>query len=542
MKIINPLLILFIPISSFLSKIYLANRSLFPHSIHMNNAIECDAVMIGAGIMSATLATFLKELNPNIKIEIFEKLDQIAAESSAVLNNAGTGHSALCELNYSPQNADGTVGIDKAIHILEMFEVSKQFWSYLVEQSYFALPENFIHSVPHVSFVWGEKNVAYLKTRYETMKHCHLFKDIEYSEDHDRLTEWMPLIMKGQNLNRPVAASRNKLGTDLNFEAITHALIQKLMNEEVSVSLRQEVKNLKRDGNGFWNLEIKDLTTQKTRKVKTKFVFIGAGGNALPLLEESGVDEVKGYGGFPVGGQWLICKNQEIIDQHHAKVYGQATVGAPPMSVPHLDTRMINGKKALLFGPFATFSFKFLKTGSQWDLLGSLLKSPRLSNAIPMLSAGFHNIPLTQYLIEQLRLSFSDKVNELREFVPDAQEEDWESHDAGQRVQIIKRPPETEKRGQKKSPAGILEFGTEVVASHDGTLAALLGASPGASSAVSIMLEILEKCFTAEMKTEAWQNKIKKMIPTHGQSLLANPELTRATRERTHRILRLKLP
>ena len=515
---------------------------------HMKNLmkttamIECDVVMIGAGVMSATLATFLKELNPNLKICVFEMLDSIAAESSAVFNNAGTGHSALCELNYSPENADGSVSLEKAIHILEMFEISKQFWSYLVEKGNFIAPNHFIHSVPHMSFVWGERNIQYLKTRYEAMKACHLFQDIEYSENLEKLESWIPLMMSGKNLNRPIAASRNELGTDLNFEAVTKGLFQKLEKEGVSTLLKHEVKNLQRDREGAWNLEVRDHSTHADKKVRARFVFIGAGGNALPLLEEAKLPEVKGYGGFPVGGQWLICKNKTIIERHHAKVYGQATVGAPPMSVPHLDTRMVNGEKALLFGPFATFSFKFLKTGSQWDLVKSLLKSPGLSNAIPMLSAGFHNLELTQYLIAQLRLSFTDKVNELREFVPDAREEDWESHDAGQRVQIIKKPTEKDKKSGKIAPAGILEFGTEVVTSHDGSLSALLGASPGASSSVSIMLEILEKCFAEEMKSEAWRNKIKKMIPTYGKKLVDDPELTRSTRERTHQILKLTLP
>jgi malate dehydrogenase (quinone) len=508
----------------------------------VSKTIECDVVMIGAGVMSATLATFLKKLNPEMKIHVFEKLGEIAAESSAVFNNAGTGHSALCELNYSPKNADGTVSLEKAIHILEMFEVSKQFWSFLVQEGSLPAPEHFIHSVPHVSFVWGEDNVKYLKTRYETMKACHLFQDIEYSEAIDVLTRWMPLVMKKQNLVRKVAGSRNELGTDLNFEAITKGLFQNLHSENVVLSLEHEVKNIRRDGDGNWVVEVFGLVSDAVLTLKCKFLFIGAGGNALTLLQDSGVEEVKGYGGFPVGGQWLICKNEALIEKHHAKVYGLASVGAPPMSVPHLDTRMVNGKKALLFGPYATFSCKFLKTGSQWDLVKSIFKSPGLSNTLPMLSAGFNNLPLTKYLIDQLRLSFTDKVNEMKEFVPDAKEADWEEHDAGQRVQIIKRPTAKDVSESGSAPLGILEFGTEVVANQDGTLAALLGASPGASSAVSIMLEILEKCFPKEMGSSAWKSKIKEMIPTYGQKLLLDPALTRATRVRTHRILKLTLP
>ncbi len=349
-------------------------------------------------------------------------------------------------------------------------------------------------------------------------------------------------MMSGKNLERPVAASRTELGTDLNFETVTKGLFSRLKKDNVTISLRHEVSGLCREPSGSWVLDVKDHASLTRKKVRAQFVFIGAGGNALTLLEDSKVNEVKGYGGFPVGGQWLICRNRELVEKHHAKVYGLASVGAPPMSVPHLDTRIVNGKRELLFGPFATFSCKFLKTGSNWDLVKSIFKSPGLSNTIPMLSAGFHNMDLTRYLIGQLRLSFSEKVNELREFVPDAREEDWVSHDAGQRVQIIKRPSDQDKTKNKNAPAGILEFGTEVVASHDGSLAALLGASPGASSAVSIMLEVLEKCFAKEMKTSAWQNKIKEMIPTYGESLFDKPELAKKTRARTHRVLGLTLP
>lgn len=524
------------------ARLFLAQDVYMNDLVKTNPVIECDVVMIGAGVMSATLAAILKELDPKLSIQVFEKLGQIASESSAVFNNAGTGHSALCELNYSPQKPDGSISLDKAIHILEMFEITKQFLTYMVQHGHLPAPDRFIHSVPHVSFVWGEKNINYLRARNEAMKSCHLFQDTEYSEDAQKIKNWLPLMMKGVNLQRPIAVSRNVLGTDLNFETITKELFNKLEKDQVFVSLRHEVRKIRRDAAGFWNIEVKDHSTSTYKKFKTKFVFIGAGGNALPLLEASRVKEVSGYGGFPVGGQWLICKNKEVIEKHEAKVYGLAPVGSPPMSVPHLDTRIVDGEKALLFGPFATFSFKFLKSGSQWDLVKSVIKSPRFSNAIPLMSVGIHNFDLTRYLISQLRLTFVDKVNQLREFVPDAKIEDWESHNAGQRVQVIKRPTAEAKKTMKHAHAGILEFGTEVVCSHDGSLAAVLGASPGASCVVSIMLEILGKCFSKEMATEAWQDKIKEMIPTHGQKLYGNPELTRKTRERTHGVLNLKLP
>jgi malate dehydrogenase (quinone) len=395
-----------------------------------------DVVLIGAGIMSATLGLILKELQPDIKIEIYERLDIAAAESSDAWNNAGTGHSAFCELNYTPESEDGSISPKKAISIAESFEVSRQFWAYLVQQKKVPSPENFIKSVPHMSFVWGEKNVEYLKKRYEALHANPLFKEMLFSTDFSKLKEWMPLVMEGRKDSDKVAATSMEIGTDVNFGELTRSMFNYLTKlEGVTMHFHHEVQKLKQREDKSWRIKITDLTTGQKRKAYTKFVFIGAGGGSLPLLEKADVPEGKGFGGFPVSGQWLKCTNPEVIAKHQAKVYGKASVGAPPMSVPHIDSRMINGEKALLFGPFAGFSTRFLKNGSYSDLPLSI----KPDNIIPMIAAGIKNIPLTKYLIEQVRQSPKDRINALREYVPNARSKDWKLERAGQRVQVIKK-------------------------------------------------------------------------------------------------------
>jgi malate dehydrogenase (quinone) len=488
--------------------------------------IETDVVLIGAGIMSATLGMLLKLLAPDMRISIFERLDVAAAESSDAWNNAGTGHSAFCELNYTPQKDDGTIDISKAVKIAESFEESKQFWSYLIENKLITVPSSFITSIPHMSFVWGDKNVNFLRKRYEALQTCHLFKGMQYSEDHAQLKTWMPLIMEGRDPSEKLAATKMDLGTDVNFGALTRCLFNllKQMND-VKLYFNHEVRKLTQE-NTSWRIKVKEIESGTKWNINAKFVFIGAGGGSLRLLEKADIPEGKGYGGFPVSGQWLKCNNTEVIAKHNAKVYGKAAVGSPPMSVPHLDTRLINGEKALLFGPYAGFSTKFLKKGSYFDLL----KSIQTDNILPMLAAGIDNIPLTKYLINQVRQSPEDRLAALREFLPEAQMEDWELEVAGQRVQVIKKD---------KDHIGVLEFGTEVISSADGTIAALLGASPGASTAVSIMLDLLKRCFKKEINSVEWKSKLTEVIPSYGKNLSDDPLLLQQVRNHSNEILKL---
>lgn len=468
--------------------------------------------------MSATLAILLKELQPDLTITLFETLAGVAGESSNAWNNAGTGHAALCELNYTPEKEDGSVPVGKALEINEAFEVSRQFWAGLVERGVLDTPSKFINAVPHMSFVHGAENVAFLRKRHESLREHHAFRDMAFSDDPARLAEWIPLVMEGRKSDEPVAATRVDCGTDVNFGSLTRMLISHLARQDgVTVLLGHRVLDVsRRDGEKNWTLKVQ--TSSSTMEMSAGFIFLGAGGAAITLLQKSGIPEGRGFGGFPVSGQWLVCGNPLLVERHHAKVYGRPAVGAPPMSVPHLDTRIIGGEKSLLFGPFAGFSTKFLKNGSLLDF--PLSFNP--GNLVPMLAAGRDNVDLTKYLISQVLQSPEDRHAALQEFMPEAKPGDWKLEVAGQRVQIIKQNP---KRG------GVLQFGTEVVAAADGSLSALLGASPGASTAVSIMLGLLEKCFPLQMASQEWRTRIAELIPSHGQSLMKDSALLARVRE-----------
>ncbi len=484
-----------------------------------SNSQYADVILIGAGIMSATLGVLLKTLQPDLKIIIIERLDRVAGESSDAWNNAGTGHSALCELNYTPEEEDGSVDCSKAFKIYEAFQKSLQFWTYLVEQGIISTPSDFIRAIPHMSFVRGEDDIKYLKKRIETLKQSPGFTDMSLIEDRAELENLLPLMMKARAADDKVAATLETHGTDVNFGSLTNMLINYLKSlPDVKLRLKHEVQNINRLEDGNWSVTLDNLASKKVNRKKlfANFIFIGAGGGALPILEKSDIEEAEGYGGFPVSGQWLRCTNPAVIAQHHAKVYGKAAVGAPPMSVPHLDTRFINGKKELLFGPFAGFTTKFLKEGSLLDLPTSIT----FNNIIPMLQVGLHNFDLTRYLLEQVIQSPEDRLASLQEYYPAAQMDDWELLVAGQRVQIIK------KDGSK---GGVLEFGTEIVASADGTIAALLGASPGASTAVDVMLKLIARCFPDLYASKAWQEKLKTILPTFGSKLLENASLLQNT-------------
>ena len=486
-----------------------------------------DMVLIGAGIMSATLGMLAKELDPSLSIEVFERLDHAGGESSDAWKNAGTGHAAYCELNYTPQNNKGNVDVLKALRISEWFENSKEFWAYLVERKLLPEPSAFIRKVPHMSIVWGDENVAYLKRRHKNLVASPLFKDMTYTEDRAQMEEWFPIVMRGRKKDQKLAATRMEIGTDVNFGALTRHMFDNLKAMPgVGLHYEHEVEDLKQMKDGVWVITVKDLKSRSRFKIQSRRIFIGAGGATLHLLDNADIREGRGYGGFPVGGQWLKCVNPELIDKHWAKVYGKASVGSPPMSVPHVDTRFIDGKKELLFGPFATFSTKFLKNGSYMDLP----KSIELENLIPMISAGYQNIPLTKYLIEQVRQSPEDRLAALREYVPYAKMEDWVLQDAGQRVQVIKKDDEK---------GGVLEFGTEVISSQDGTAAALMGASPGASTAVSIMLSLLPVFFRENSTTAPWKSKLKEIVPTFRKFIREDEALLKETRERTAGVLGL---
>jgi malate dehydrogenase (quinone) len=490
---------------------------------------ETDVLLIGGGIMSATLGTYLQELEPQWSMTMVERLDGVAQESSNGWNNAGTGHSALMELNYTPKKADGSISIEKAVEINEAFQISRQFWAYQVNNGVMHEPRSFITTVPHMSFVWGDENVNFLRARYTALQQSTLFRGMRYSEDHAQIKEWAPLVMEGRDPKQKVAATRTEIGTDVNYGEITRQLIASLQKKpNFALQLSTEVRGFKRNADNSWTVTVADLKNNEAEHdIKAKFVFIGAGGAALKLLQETDIPEAKGYAGFPVGGQFLVAENPDVVNRHLAKVYGQASVGAPPMSVPHIDTRILDGKRVVLFGPFATFSTKFLKNGSLWDLLSSTTTS----NFMPMVNVGLDNFDLVKYLVSQVMLSDDDRFAALQEYYPQAKKEDWRLWQAGQRVQIIKSDAEK---------GGVLRLGTEVVSDKEGTIAALLGASPGASTAAPIMLHLMEKVFKDKVASPEWQTKLKTIIPSYGTKLNGNVEATEQELQYTSQVLGLK--
>ena len=473
---------------------------------------EVDVILIGSGVMSANLGALLSQLDPSLSIELYEVTKLLSQESSNGWNNAGTGHAGICEVAYTPDRGeDGEIKVDKAIEIFAEFEQTKQFWAHAVRTGMIDKPSEFINQVPHISFVFGQEQVDFLRSRYQGMRKHPFFSKMEYSEDAEQIRKWAPLLIEGR-LGQPVAATFMKAGTDVNFGEVSRKLIHWLGQQDgCSIHVETRVTNLKRSGKG-WEVTIKNLADGTTHQKKAKFIFIGAGGGSLPLLQKAGVDEIRGYGGFPIGGQWLICEKPEIVERHHAKVYGLSPGEAPTMAVPHLDSRVLDGKEALLFGPYAAWTTKFLhRGGSFFDLPGSI----KFHNWLTLLKVGISNLPLVGYLIQQGLQGMNTRLKELRNFYPDAKAEDWKLIDAGIRVQAIKK---------EDGDAGIVHFGTEVVTSKDRTVSALLGASPGASVCVNIVLEVAQKCFGELFTRDEVQKRLLGMIPTLGLHSRIDPE------------------
>lgn len=482
-----------------------------------------DVALIGGGVMSATLGTLIKQVKPDWTIEIYESRGDVGTESSNPWNNAGTGHAALCELNYMPEGKNGELSTAKAININEQFQLSRQWWSHLVEKGILSNPPSFINATPHMTFVEGEDNVDYLRRRWELLKEEPLFSEMEFSEDPEVIAKWAPLLIDRRSKDQVIAATRSTNGTDVNFGELTHQLIAYLTENGAELKTHTEVTGLTRNGDG-WDVKYRSRNGYSRGLTHAKFVFVGAGGGALPILQSSGIPEIKGFGGFPISGKFLRCDNPEVVQKHQAKVYGKAKVGAPPMSVPHLDTRVVDGKTSLLFGPFAGFTPNFLKRGSWWDLPGSI----RTHNIGPMLKVGLTEFALEKYLIGELLASRAKQIETLREYYPGADADDWHMITAGQRVQVMKKDPEK---------GGILQFGTEVITSEDGTISGLLGASPGASTAVHAMLGVLEKCFPNDF--ESWKSTFTEQIPSYGTDINADQEAALASIQHTAQVLQL---
>lgn len=485
--------------------------------------MKTDVLLIGSGIMSTTLGVLLKRLKPELSIHLYEMGGAPAPEASNGWNNAGTGHAGICELSYTPhQEEDGSVDVTKAISVFEDFEYSLQMWAHAARTGVFSDSRSCVNPLPHISLVHTDEQVPYLKARFEALKEHHFFEPMEFSTDGGEIEKWAPLLMEGRDPDQPVAATRMDGGTDVNFGEIARQFCEWLADQEGNkVGFGKKVVGLEKVESG-WKVVVQDLETDVEEVIEAGFVFVGAGGGSLPLLQMAGLPEAKGYGGFPIGGQWMVTDNEEVVARHTAKVYGQALGAAPTMAVPHLDTRLIGGKRYLLFGPFAAWTGKFLHNGgSHWDLP----RSVRPGNLLPLMRVGIHNLDLVRYLVSQGLQSKESRMKELRNFYPDARDEDWKVIDAGIRVQAIKQEP-----GEKP---GIVHYGTEVLTSSNRTMSALLGASPGASVSTQVMLDCVKACFPELLESEEGKSRMSEMIPNWNEDL-KSPE-ARERYEKLHR-------
>lgn len=497
------------------------------YSKHIENP---DVILIGSGVMSANLGALLKRLEPKLKIQLYEVTAELAQESSHGWNNAGTGHAGICELSYTPKReADGTVNVQKVIEIYEQFSHSKQFWSYAVAEGMINQPREFINPVQHISFVHGADQVDFLRARHAGMVAHHFFADMIYSTDAATIGGWAPLLVEGRDPAVPIAATQMAAGTDVNFGVVSRKLLNWLHAQPgCGLATNHRVVDLKKTATG-WTVSSRDLTTGELRQNHAKFVFVGAGGGSLHLLQQAGIPESKGIGGFPIGGQWLVCDNPAIVERHAAKVYGQALDAAPTMAVPHLDQRVLDGKKTLLFGPFAAWTTKFLHRQGSWLDLPASVKP---HNFLTLLKIAATNLPLVRYLVQQGTQSMADRLAVLHIFYPNAQAKDWQLIDAGIRVQAIKKTD---------GEAGIVHYGTEVITNADRTISALLGASPGASVCVNIVLDVIKLCLPELLATSEGQARLAAMVPTYAldAKLAANAAHFAAVERATDRHLQL---
>jgi malate dehydrogenase (quinone) len=315
----------------------------------------------------------------------------------------------------------------------------------------------------------------------------------------------------------PVAATTGD-GTEVDYGLLARRLCGWLADQEqCGVAAGWKVTRLQR-GAGEWHLSLRCSASGEERQQRTKFVFVGAGGGSLPLLQSTGLAEVEGLGGFPIGGQWLVCDEPSICAQHDSKVYGLTPPSSPSLGAGHLDVRRLNGQRQLLFGPFASWTTRFLKQGHWSDLPLSI----HGGNLGALLQTAARNLPLVKYLITQGLKSRELRMAAVRDFYPNARLEDWRLVQAGVRVQAIKRAD----RGQ-------LSFSTEVFSSADRSIAAMLGASPGASVAVNIALEVVQNCLPQLLGCSEGLARMRQMIPTFDQDLKQPASVPLF--ERTHR-------
>lgn len=480
-----------------------------------------DVALIGAGIMSATLGALIQHLEPDWSIEFFESLEAPAQESSNAWHNAGTGHAGFCELDYATPLPNGTLDVSKAIETGEQFQITRQFWSALLTGGQLPTASRFVQPMPHLAFVAGAENVAFLRQWFDTLRTEPLFTNLRYSDDPAQIGQWSPALVAGRDSRQPIAASYEASGTDVDYGALTRALIDAQVARGAQLHLQHRVTDLVREGDAW---RITHRSPSGIGSTRARFVFVGAGGGSLKLLQRSGIPEARGYAGFPVSGKFLRTRNPEVVAAHQVKAYGRAEQGVPGMGAPHLDHRTVDGKGSVLFGPFAGFDPRFLKTGSRLDLL----RTVHPGNIGAMLHVAQDNVDLVTYLIREITASRSKQLRALRRLMPSASSDDWELITAGQRVQVI---------GTDANGRGRLQFGTELVTSPGNNLAGLLGASPGASTAVPVMIRLLQGAFPD--RYPAWTGRLRELVPSLGRPMNTGEDWALGIRRGTARTLGL---
>lgn len=464
-----------------------------------------DVAIVGGGIMSATLAVMLKEVAPELSVRVLEADTELAREASDGWNNAGTGHAGLCEISYTPsRGTDGRVGIDRAVEVCEQFEHSKQFWAHAVTSGIVERADAFVRPVPHICFVEGAQDVSFLQARHAALSGHHFFRTQRLTSDPEEIRAWAPLVMEGRRPG-PVAATWSGGGTEVDYGTLARRLLGWLARQDgCSVETGCHVQAIRRDHAG-WRLAIDRGSAGDASEQRARFVFVGAGGGTLRLLQSAGLPEAAGMACFPIGGQWLICDDPAIVGRHAAKVYGTTPPSSPALGAGHLDIRWFDGRPHLLFGPFASWTTRFLTRTGRWT---DLPRSLRAGNLVTLLQVAARNQSLVRYLIAEGLQGMGRRMAALRRFYPAARPEDWRLVQAGIRVQTI-----------HAADRGRISFSTQVFSSTDRSLAALLGASPGASVAADIALETIRSCLPDLLVSPDAQERMRRMIPTYAESL-----------------------
>lgn len=483
-----------------------------------------NVIIIGAGIMGTTLATLAKELAPELDVTILERLDHAGAGNSWVFNNAGTGHEANCELNYTPVDEE-VISVEKALKIHAQFNIAKQFWAHLIEKGAIKDPKSFINRTKHCTIV-SEASIEELRLRFKEMSAHHFFENMQFSEDFDEIKSWIPYLMEERPRDQKMAATVIETGTDVNFGALTEQMAAHAVQElGVKIEYGTHVKRVHRSPTGRWLIEAEQNGSPIQHRADV--LFVGAGGGAFPLLKKSHLPFRSRFSGFPVGGRFLQAPiSEEQAEQYRAKTYGKAAVGAPPMSVPHLDLRVAEGQHYLLFGPFASFKPVLEKGRGFFDYLSSM----RLHDIPGLLNVALEHFPLVKYLVSETFKGEKSMFEELESFAPGMSRKfNWKAIEAGQRVQIIKD--------------GDLQMGTEILVSSDKTYGTLLGASPGASVSPEVMLRCLEQLLPSIFTKDEAQKKKKEIFPEDDlDTLINNPERYREVRDSANKILGIRQP